>query len=80
MQVFNASTAINDASKRPIDLVEQPTVLKNPSLDTAVPKELIRRTVTASQDVYLSNVQNHQAKVSSIFGNCGFENCMFHFG
>uniref|UniRef100_A0A1I8HS56 Ovule protein n=1 Tax=Macrostomum lignano TaxID=282301 RepID=A0A1I8HS56_9PLAT len=34
----------------------------------------------ANQDVHLSNVPNHQAKVSSIFGNCGFENCMFHFG
>uniref|UniRef100_A0A1I8GC44 Uncharacterized protein n=1 Tax=Macrostomum lignano TaxID=282301 RepID=A0A1I8GC44_9PLAT len=28
-----------------------------------------------NQDVHLSNVPNHQAKVSSIFGNCGFENC-----
>uniref|UniRef100_A0A1I8JJE8 DUF4806 domain-containing protein n=1 Tax=Macrostomum lignano TaxID=282301 RepID=A0A1I8JJE8_9PLAT len=77
--VFNASTAINDASKRPIDSVEQPTVPKNPSLDTAVPKKLIRRSSSVAcqlnQDVHLSNVPNHQAKVSSIFGNCGFENC-----
>uniref|UniRef100_A0A1I8GN50 BRCT domain-containing protein n=1 Tax=Macrostomum lignano TaxID=282301 RepID=A0A1I8GN50_9PLAT len=33
--VFNPSTAISDASKRPIDLVEQPTVPKNTNLDTA---------------------------------------------
>uniref|UniRef100_A0A1I8JJ12 Integrase catalytic domain-containing protein n=1 Tax=Macrostomum lignano TaxID=282301 RepID=A0A1I8JJ12_9PLAT len=46
--VFNASTAISDASKRPIDLVEQPTVPKNPSLDTAVPKKLIKRSLSVA--------------------------------
>uniref|UniRef100_A0A1I8J962 Transposase n=1 Tax=Macrostomum lignano TaxID=282301 RepID=A0A1I8J962_9PLAT len=46
--VFNASTAISDASKRLIDLVEQPTVPKNPSLDTAVPKKPIRRSLSVA--------------------------------
>uniref|UniRef100_A0A1I8GFE1 BRCT domain-containing protein n=1 Tax=Macrostomum lignano TaxID=282301 RepID=A0A1I8GFE1_9PLAT len=47
--VFNPSTAISDASKRPIDLVEQPTVPKNTNLDTAVPKKLIRRSLSSEK-------------------------------